>query len=298
MAIEGKVRTLYTDKTQQEAIFPTTKVSAVTDDEGNGLNTLLEHIAYVDPTDMESAAVLANADTLGGYPASDYAFVEDLKNLKPEDIGAAPAGFGLGENCTNSVVYPNEIDSLKINGWYYYYDANGNNLVPGFNSQMGIVHVLSNPRLTYQYFYSSAVIGYVARRYMTAQYTGSWSEWEYINPPMELGVEYCTTKRHNGQAVYTKLLSYNPKSFTAQTVLLPHEISNFRVGLSINVMWNKDGMQWRHFPSVYYSDTAWNGHAYWHGTENICFECGSTLRQFIENSGWNVRVLLEYTKEM
>lgn len=73
MAIEGKVRTLYTDKTQQEAIFPTTKVSAVTDDEGNGLNTLLEHIAYVDPMDMESAAVLANADTLGGYPASDYA---------------------------------------------------------------------------------------------------------------------------------------------------------------------------------------------------------------------------------
>ena len=43
MAIEGKVRTLYTDKTQQEAIFPTTKVSAVTDDEGNGLNTLFEH---------------------------------------------------------------------------------------------------------------------------------------------------------------------------------------------------------------------------------------------------------------
>lgn len=125
-----------------------------------------------------------------------------------------------------------------------------------------------------------------------------WSPWEWVNPPMELGEEYRTTKRHNGQVVYTKLLSYDPKSFTAQTVLLPHEISNFRVGLSINVMWNKDGTQWRHFPSIYYGDTAWNGHTYWHGTENICFECGSILRQFIENSGWNVRVLLEYTKEM
>lgn len=127
---------------------------------------------------------------------------------------------------------------------------------------------------------------------------GSWKPYEWVNPPMVIGQEYRTTKRHNGQTVYAKLLSYNPKSFTAQTVLLPHEISNFRVGLSINVMWNKDGAQWRHFPSVYYGDTAWNGHAYWHGTENICFECGSTLRQFIESSGWNVRVLLEYTKEM
>lgn len=33
----------------------------------------------------------------------------------------------------------------------------------------------------------------------------NWDEWEWENPPMEFGVEYRTTERHNGKAVYTIL---------------------------------------------------------------------------------------------
>lgn len=35
--------------------------------------------------------------------------------------------------------------------------------------------------------------------------TWTWSDWEWANPPMELGVVYKTTKRYNGKAVYTVL---------------------------------------------------------------------------------------------
>lgn len=219
MAIEGKVRTLYTDKTQQEAIFPTTKVSAVTDDEGNGLNTLLEHIAYVDPTDMESAAVLANADTLGGYPASDYAFVEDLKNLKPEDIGAAPDGYGLG-TCGRLAT---DFNALTANGWYRMAGADCVN-VPTTKIHFQYGHTFvenrdstsSDPGRVWQ---TLKLENYVARRF-SEDGGVTWSELEFENPPMQLDVEYRTTERWNGKPVYTKLIDcYNlPDIGTEKTV--------------------------------------------------------------------------------
>lgn len=50
---------------------------------------------------------------------------------------------------------------------------------------------------------------------------GKWGEWEWVNPPMALGVEYRTTKRHNGKAVWVKsadigsLITKNIESFIA-----------------------------------------------------------------------------------
>lgn len=119
-------------------------------------------------------------------------------------------------------------------------------------------------------------------------------EWD--NPPMLPGVEYRTTKRHNGAAVYTKLLSYSPASFAAQTVSLPHEIANLGIGLSINVSWLMNGNQRRHFQSVYYGDNAWNGQTYWDGTTGICFELGTLVREYMAASVQNILVTVEYTK--
>ena len=36
----------------------------------------------------------------------------------------------------------------------------------------------------------------------------TWSEWEYVNPPMILGVEYRTTERFMGKPVYVKLVDF------------------------------------------------------------------------------------------
>lgn len=35
----------------------------------------------------------------------------------------------------------------------------------------------------------------------------SWDEWEYINPPMAVGVQYRTTERYKGEPVYTILIN-------------------------------------------------------------------------------------------
>lgn len=38
--------------------------------------------------------------------------------------------------------------------------------------------------------------------------SGNWSEFEYINPPMQLGVEYRTTERHLNKPVYCKTVDF------------------------------------------------------------------------------------------
>ena len=46
-----------------------------------------------------------------------------------------------------------------------------------------------------------------------------WTGWEWENPPMELGVEYLTTERWNGKAVYTKCIAFGElPSNTAKSV--------------------------------------------------------------------------------
>ena len=37
---------------------------------------------------------------------------------------------------------------------------------------------------------------------------GVWGEWEWVNPPMAMGVEYRTTERHNGKVVYAQAIDF------------------------------------------------------------------------------------------
>ena len=121
---------------------------------------------------------------------------------------------------------------------------------------------------------------------------------EWLNPPMEQNVEYRTTKRHNGEAVYTKFLTIAPSSFTDVMSNVAHGISNLDVGLSIDVNWMRSNGAWRKFPSVYYADIKWLGQVYWDGTSNLFFEMGETLLFNIRSSPRNILATLEYTKHV
>lgn len=48
------------------------------------------------------------------------------------------------------------------------------------------------------------------------KFNGTWEAHAWDNPPMELGVEYRTTERHNGKAVYAKY--YNAGTLTNNTL--------------------------------------------------------------------------------
>ena len=56
------------------------------------------------------------------------------------------------------------------------------------------------------------------------KYAGVWGEWEWVNPPMFLGVEYRTTERWQGKPVYTKLINFGALPDTS-TRLVSHGIT-------------------------------------------------------------------------
>lgn len=170
MPIQGDVKNLYSDREKTRALFPTTKISAVSDDNGVGLDALMENLLYSGIEVPEASSVPLDADTLEGHPASDFAtpsFVtseiakaqlsggsggdidlsgfatkDDVNNavraidypvdsvngktgavqLSADDVGAAPSGFGLGEESQ----YVADCHAITENGWYFTDDATAN----------------------------------------------------------------------------------------------------------------------------------------------------------------------------
>jgi len=134
----------------------------------------------------------------GGTGATDAATAR-------ANLGAAPAGFGLGE-APGNVPYLSDLSTATKSGWYGYRANAVGNPMPGWN---GTLLVTSSYEITVQTAYCAALNRVVATRCLD-RCAGSttFSEWEWINPKMDIGVEYRTTERFNGKAVYTKLFSF------------------------------------------------------------------------------------------
>ena len=115
----------------------------------------------------------------------------------------APAGFGLGGNGTlveiSSIA---ELDSLSNNGWYGIHSSN--ELTLGGFSFTACVLEISSLSETYGW----QIIRFLGKNstLIRNKNNGVWDEWEWDNPPMELGKEYRTTERLNGKPVYTTLV--------------------------------------------------------------------------------------------
>ena len=120
------------------------------------------------------------------------------KSLSQLSADKAPAGYGLGS--TNGKVVT-DANNATNNGWYTIY--NGGSNLPG-SSYGGAIHVKAYPTNNIiQHLYYTGHGGGECRRICT---DGTWGEWEFVTPPLYAGVEYRTTERYDGKAVYTKLL--------------------------------------------------------------------------------------------
>ena len=123
------------------------------------------------------------------------------------NLGAAPAGYGLGEVSPSGLIQTTAaLDAAKATGWYrfYGYDSGSYWNIGGYLS--GLIEVKGSRTATdgiRQYFYPDGCNGYLVR--MMAG--GAWSKWEWVNPPMIAGQEYRTTERWNGKPVYAKLVN-------------------------------------------------------------------------------------------
>lgn len=121
----------------------------------------------------------------------------------------APSGYGLG---TGSVTPPNNsLDEAVINGWYVCSPSTTGAPTGHASVNNGVVSVSTRYSAAIQEYWvepHASIVGYPLKLVRTKNNTGTWTPWEWVDPPMVLGVEYRTTERHTGAAVYTKLINF------------------------------------------------------------------------------------------
>lgn len=131
-------------------------------------------------------------------PALD---AEHLNKIENGIANAAPGGFGLGGGA-KVLAASDDLNTIWEAGWYAW-DAAPKNApavsgTPISNCSMIVLNKGGNYN-RHQIVYT--VEGYELHR-SSAETIG---KWEWVNPPMLTNVEYRTTERYNGKAVYKML---------------------------------------------------------------------------------------------
>ena len=139
----------------------------------------------------------------GGSSASGVSSVNGLTgdvNLTASNVGAAPVGYGP---TYNDLSY--NTDGITNSGFFIC--KNG---VPT-NDWGCVVNVRYSEDRATQWFkpaynWSNVVNITKDTLFKREKFEGVWYPWEYVNPPMGLGIEYRTTERYCGKPVYVKLV--------------------------------------------------------------------------------------------
>lgn len=142
----------------------------------------------------------------GEFPPID---AEHLNKIEQGIANSAPGGFGLGLGA-KALTSNDDVNDIAASGWYSWYERsvpkNAINLswvtIMRVDGHLGGVFVQTAYGVTDAINYYTQPI--VARR---MRYSSAIGEWEYVNPPMELGVEYRTTERYLGKPVYVKTIN-------------------------------------------------------------------------------------------
>ena len=133
---------------------------------------------------------------------TEISITDVIRGLTAADVGAAPDGYGLG---ANNPRFPSGYDANQAltSGWW---QASVN--VPG--NAWCLLFVLARGDIVYQEALTDRDASGIEStcRLRRVLFRGTWTQWEWVNPPMQTGVEYRTTERRNGKPVYAKLIDF------------------------------------------------------------------------------------------
>lgn len=208
------------------------------------------------------------------------------------NIAAASSEFGWG-NTSGGTIPNHDFNQAVANGVYFVpfttdLPANG---PPGVPTDGAALLVLAGriDCIKHQYLFlgTSGLQGQILHRYYH-NILEVWSEWEYINPPMQLGVEYRTTERYLGKPVYVKVVDCGAMP-SATTKTVNHGISDIQHIVEVKgSLYKTDGSEARSLP-------------YWFSTEDYAeIRADKTSIYMITVGGnWEARncyAVLKYTK--
>lgn len=155
------------------------------------------------------------------------------------DVGAAPAGFGLGTRANHILDFDSMDDKTTLTGFYTMGGSSAVN--PPFGDTSFNYGPLSVQRRNER-------IHQVATRHdnLNAQRvgnsdTGEWQPWEWVNPPMKPGIEYRTTERYCGLPVYRTVMEITEMP-AANTVVSKNIPVSFNTGTDIDIIGLEGGL--------------------------------------------------------
>lgn len=135
------------------------------------------------------------------YTASEVGARPNTWMPTAAQVGAAPAGYGLG---VSGAVYTSDINTCTKNGWYF---TNGETLnIPHNYFKEASVLVMGRTSTYIVQKLTSIYYRSIMMRY-TTDGGATWVE-EWVEPPMAVGVEYRTAERFEGKPVYAKLIDF------------------------------------------------------------------------------------------
>ena len=203
----------------------------------------------------------------------------------------APAGYGIGEEYATLVKNTN-LDTLK-NGGTYYIGTGCTNTPPNTDSSWSTLHVIPGRACTQIYIPANYVnadgtfSSWIARIYNN--YTDAWGAWEWVNPPMSLGIEYRTTERYDRKVVTRKLVNCGAIA-NGKTVQLADN-SKYRI-ISANVRLGSAPIPYWHNGAVGTggSTNVWNAYFNFGGAA-ITLYCGNSAAEAAQTVLAEVRMI-------
>lgn len=203
------------------------------------------------------------------------------------NIGAAPDGFGLGD-IGKRLTPEDNLDEVKTNGWYRWErNAPPQGTLPsviGQSMDATLIRVWGNGAVCYQE--SINITDDTGHGCLCARtiYASIIYPWEWVNPLMQIGVEYRTTERFWGKPVYYKIVDCGQIADNKQ---VEHGIVNMRDCISFQGL--RGGMP---MPSISNNDLSdpWSYYVADVNRTKITLACGATA------AGGNCHVILKYTK--
>lgn len=208
-----------------------------------------------------------------------------IRGLTAADVGAAPEGFGLGIDYGGNVP-GGDINNATKNGWYSLAgtELNAPTVDDGVQSVTGAMLFVQSSRsdrskVQWMTIGNAGFLGYTLRRYYNPTST-EWSSWEWINPPMQTGVEYRTTERWDGKPVYAKLIDFGSLPNISRKTI-SHNIQNVQSIVNIVAIGSNGAIM---------NDMELAGSKF--TANNSVIVCQSSVDQ----SSFTAKVLLKYTK--
>lgn len=193
MSSVGKIKTLFSDKENTEALFPRTKVKAVSDDDGVGLNVILDDIISKLQNEPDGGSGASVQDVLAALSEQDEVRIKALGVTGDANIECALTVGEQGQTARNLLTWGNpngDFNDCKQPGFYWMQIPYCTN-APMSGEAYGFLEVIQTHK-EYDSGIMQRFTEYYSHQVFVRSYiNGGWNSW--TNPAYPVGAVYIST---------------------------------------------------------------------------------------------------------